>query len=532
MTTQIGFIDDDVVRVKTGPAKRDRLTLFFGDKVEIVEAARNSKDTTELIVHDQGAGPIHGTVKGKLKTRPKGLLRFSMVDVQQGDGMILETPQGKIVFIDGGDNQLFARHAAARYRHRKSSKDKPLEVDAIIVTHGDADHFKGLNQIAKSETDRRIAERKRLFIHPKRIFHNGLVKASSTGRKDEELLGRTVPQEDGLAIVQLIDDPSKASEVRPEDLNVPFKAWVKSIKRWKEHGPIKLKRIAFGDEKKRVFDFLNEENIKVEVLGPFLDRVKDPRRNSRTVDALPFLHEPDKSLEMHLDDEATVKPSFSASHTINGHSIALRFTYGNVRFNLTGDLNNESMVRQNRRLRNKKKLRAEIVKAPHHGSADFNLSALKRMAPVVSIISSGDESANKEHIHPRATLMSALGRANRGDTGILFCTELAAFFAVKKYSHTRDDLRKFFKRQGDKTYTAKQLAKMFSGSGFKKSDQHDGPDYFFAFQRTNFGIIHIRTDGERVLVFTHSGKAGMHEAYRFTVDKRHRVKFAKRIKKR
>ena len=28
----------------------------------------------------------------------------------------------------------------------------------------------------------------------------------------------------------------------------------------------------------------------------------------------------------------------------------------------------------------------------------------------------------------------------------------------------------------------------------------------FGFERTNFGIIHIRTDGERVLVFTHSGK--------------------------
>ncbi len=39
----------------------------------------------------------------------------------------------------------------------------------------------------------------------------------------------------------------------------------------------------------------------------------------------------------------------------------------------------------------------------------------------------------------------------------------------------------------------------------------------YAFERTNFGIIHLRTDGERVLVFTHSGKRGMNEAYRFTV---------------
>jgi hypothetical protein len=46
------------------------------------------------------------------------VLKFSMVDVQQGDGMVLETPpddnhETRLVFIDGGDNKLFARHVAA-----------------------------------------------------------------------------------------------------------------------------------------------------------------------------------------------------------------------------------------------------------------------------------------------------------------------------------------------------------------------------------------------------------------------------------
>ena len=45
------------------------------------------------------------------------------------------------------------------------------------------------------------------------------------------------------------------------------------------------------------------------------------------------------------------------------------------------------------------------MKAPHHGSADFDFSALKHMGPVVSLISSGDEHAGKEHIHPRTTLV-------------------------------------------------------------------------------------------------------------------------------
>lgn len=45
----------------------------------------------------------------------------------------------------------------------------------------------------------------------------------------------------------------------------------------------------------------------------------------------------------------------------------------------------------------------------------------------------------------------------------------------------------------------------------------DPPGLFYGFERTNFGIIHVRTDGERVLVFTHSGKKGLNEAYRFSV---------------
>ena len=53
--------------------------------------------------------------------------------------------------------------------------------------------------------------------------------------------------------------------------------------------------------------------------------------------------------------------------------------------------------------------------------------------------------------------------------------------------------------------------------------------HYFGFDRTNFGIIHVRTDGERVLVFTHSGKEGMREAYRFTVDANHAIEFAKDV---
>jgi ribonuclease BN (tRNA processing enzyme) len=241
-------------------------------------------------------GTLEGTVAGKpFRGRDKGVLKFSMVDVQQGDGMILETPPDenhatRLVFIDGGDNKLFARHVAARYRHRQSSTTHPLEVDLILITHGDADHFEGLIDIKRSETERGISDRKRLFIHPRRVYH--------------------------------------------------------------------------------------------------------------------------------------------------------------------------------------------------------------------------------------------IGKVSRGETGIVLCTELAAFFAKRDHSHERLQIAKFY--EGDEVITRADLRRFYSAEPRSRKDEEALPS-FFGFERTNFGIIHIRTDGERVLVFTHSGKEGMREAYRFTVDANHTIRFARDV---
>ena len=103
------------------------------------------------------------------------ILTVSFIDVQQGDAMVVESPKGKKILIDGGDNQLFARYLASRFPN--SSKEDPIIIDAIVVTHGDADHFTGLTEIYKSEKNENLT--KRLFIFPKRIFHNGIVKGPS-----------------------------------------------------------------------------------------------------------------------------------------------------------------------------------------------------------------------------------------------------------------------------------------------------------------------------------------------------------------
>ncbi len=478
------YIDDDIVGLVRADGSETQ--LFWGDQIE--EISRQPDKVNVRVLGVKGAFD-QGWISAKARLRSKALLRLSMIDVQQGDGMIVETPGGKVIFIDGGDNQLFARHAAARFRGTTATD--PLLVDLMLVTHGDADHFDGLNELRKSETNREA--RKRIFVAPRRYYHNGLVKRPTAGHKQSELLGPTIKVNGTTFATGLVDDPATLPR---NQCNQPFQRWIDTLAAWEPRvqtatgQPIARQRLDHLTHS--AFDFLDDEDLRIQLLGPITEDTPDGP-------GLRFLTDPPKDARLMLGTGTSHGGSLSAGHTINGHSVAMRMQLGNVRILFTGDLNQEAAVRLRSALPDAA-LRCEVLKAPHHGSADFDMEFLKEAGPVVSLISSGDESAAKEYIHPRATLMAALGKASRTTPAVIFVTELAAFFAVIGYVDAPKD---------------------------KDGKQRR----FFAFERTNFGIAHIRTDGERVLAFTHSGKKGMNEAYRFTVSATGAVEFAAQVSK-
>jgi beta-lactamase superfamily II metal-dependent hydrolase len=460
--------------------------LAWGDRVELTSETDDAY-LIELTVRERQAdGSMLPTAKtGRIKKSAKHevlvtpgkskVLKTDFVDVQQGDGAVIETPDGKVVLIDGGEKQLFARYLAGRYRGTSASE--PKEIDCIVVSHGDADHFAGLIEIGKSESHEKAY--KRLFIHPQRVFHNGIVKR--TADRDVDQLGETDDIDGRLAIVELADD---LRDVPDDRMSPMFKRWKDTLVHWAKRGKIEVARLERGSDAQ--FDFLREEGIEVEVLGPIT--ISDDQRKG-----LPFLGEP-KRRYGHPSTRPPAVGAPSASHTINGHSIVLRMTYRNWSMLFAGDLNEEA----ERTLADEHEartlnLRSEVLKVPHHGSADFLFDFLEAVEPVVSVVSSGDEAPNKEYIHPRATLMAGLGRFGRSHEPVIFVTELVAFFSSEGWVNNvppDDDTEEWSDRKTP----------------------------FFAFSREAWGTVRVRTDGTRLLVYTDSGDALKKEAYVYTLD--------------
>jgi beta-lactamase superfamily II metal-dependent hydrolase len=473
-------------------------TLAWGDEVTVIAQSATRIEIETVYFDEQADGSIlpvteTGFIEPRkssgLKTaeivRPRNqndVLKVNFVDVQQGDGAVIEAPDGKVILVDGGDNQLFARYLAGRYRGTSAANPQPIE--CILVTHGDADHFAGLPEILKSETH--AEKRKRLFIQPKRYYHNGIVKRPSTrnGKRvpDVELLGATRKVGTKTYLTGLETDLLKVPD---SAMNTPFREWKAALNEYQQRAKIEFRRLQFGDQD--AFAFFNRDDLRIEVLGPLVNTVAGKP-------ALRFLGDPPTAPRLGHESLSLGEEDFkghSASHTINGHSIVFRLTYGGFSYLFTGDLNDEAsrfLTREHNAGR--LNLMSEVFKVPHHGSADFSGALFQAISPVVSIVSSGDESAQKEYIHPRATLMGALGKWSRVPEPLIFVTELVAFFKVEGWSKLANPKTAEQKKRGD----------------------------FFGFSRTAFGIVKTRTNGKRLLVYTDSGNVQMKEAYAYELD--------------
>lgn len=501
------ILDEDLVRVWTVPApgstgaaskRHVARMLYWGDEIDVDTLSElNDPGCAEVGVHyyEHATGTMEpGIIKRKkaggtyrpVKVRQSLLLRTLFVDVQQGDATIIQLPNREVVIVDVGEAKFLARLLAAMFPF--TSAASPLEIEAIVVTHGDADHFDGLIELEKAaHLTAPGMLRKRIFVKIRRFFHNGLVKGPGTktvnGEQVEvppqEVFGQSVQVGKEWFITDLWSDPCWAPS-KSKGYTAACTALTAMLTPPAGSQTPVVERLQAG--KSALLNALMPGGIQIEVLGPVVDQVNGH-------DALPVLRGPSGR---------------SASQTINGHCVVLRLTHGNVSFLLGGDLNRESERRLADYLQQHPQatIRAEILKVPHHGSHDFDPTFLAQVAPFVSVVSSGDDNASREYVHPRANLLAALGRASRVSgtaQPLVFCTELAAFFEYK----------------GKVT---PEQHRTVAGGGLAKLPDSELMAPFDAFERLVWGAVRCHTDGQRVLVAVESASATIKEAYAFRVD--------------
>ncbi len=81
----------------------------------------------------------------KIDAREEGEMRLHFLDVGQGDCILIELPDGKIMLIDGGNDEDSTKTTILRYLNALDI-DK---IDYLVATHADSDHCGSLDAVAQ-----------------------------------------------------------------------------------------------------------------------------------------------------------------------------------------------------------------------------------------------------------------------------------------------------------------------------------------------------------------------------------------------
>lgn len=395
------------------------------------------------------------------------VLEVIFVDIGQGDGSLVVTPDDKHILIDAGKGDNFIRFL--RWRYPKFEKAR--EFEAIVISHPDEDHYGGFADLF---TDNSVN------VTVGTIYHNGIIERAS---KTEPLGPRT--QDDGVTyLTDVVTSQTRLKKIFADESLWKGKKYPTMLKRALDSKRVKdIRMLSVVD--KHLPGYEPGKKVSIEVLGP--------------------LPEPDTNGKPRLRWFGELsKPG----PTKNGHSIVLRLQYGNVSMLLGGDLNIPSeklllghhtgmtippTTEEERRLvieAARKVFQVDVAKSCHHGSADFSDLFLEAVNPIATVISSGDE---EPHAHPRSDTLGTIGRFSRGARPLIFSTELSrsASEAIKSPSEVR---RKFSSAREKIDKAKTPAARKKALAAFNKLLQ--------GIQRSisTYGAVNVRTDGENVVI--------------------------------
>lgn len=490
-------------------------TYIWGDRVRTL-------DTKLGVTRVSGRGMEYWVNNRHLDG--EALLEVYVIDVGQGDGLLVVTPEGHNIMVDGGNTRSYqngGKNAAdfidwKFYKDYLSKKDrnKPdkakIQLDAMIATHCDIDHFGGLSDlIAPNEKDR--AELDCSDVTAETVYHAGLswwFNGFDRNGKKKRTLG---PTEQGK-YTKLLTNRSAAlsavANIKNPDFNTLDGAWGKFI-----HASTKLKRksgspSAITQLSNTTHKYLprfepNGKRCAIRVLGPVASEVNGNPALRRL-------------------------PGGNSKNT-NGHSVVLRLDYGDRRILLTGDLNTHSQnhIMDHYGTEFLDEFKSDVAKGCHHGSHDVSYRFLEGIRPHCTVISSGDA---ESHDHPRPTIVAASAITGRRlvdrESDSLVCpmiyiTEVARSVSItnvgsmKEYPSPQPKYESKKPPGARKVHdTADEMARyrLFLGSSQSTPFHWPRLDTAKVVRGLRYGLINIRTDGKR-LFFAQMEESGDDWAY-------------------
>ena len=191
----------------------------------------------------------------------------------------------------------------------------------------------------------------------------------------------------------------------------------------------------------------------------------------------------------------------------------LRVDYGKTRVLLTGDLNAQSQrsildFYQD----NLTELACDVAKACHHGSDDCSFEFLSQLSPGATIISSGD---NEGHNHPRPKTVAASALTGHKTilndqiiTPLIYSTEIARSYKISR-------LEKILYKENN---VAKDLKPTEPAElQFSSNGQVRRRDLWKSMFVSGivYGLVNVRTDGDKILCATLSEESGEWEIETF-----------------